>query len=436
VFDRVRHFSRLKTACLALLVAACGLAWSAANSPVPVLKEKSVFLPSPYAVHLGGPGRDSYSPATAHAAGHVEWTKPLGLPATERLRTLLVWQDRVVADSGTRVSVFSTAGEPLWNRPKRPGTFAVVGEELLYSVNRTGRLEGVDTTNRLVLSDAPFPGLASSEFAVVQLWPRKLDFVSATYVAEPTYSESDPSRDIPKPRLVVRRTVFGKAVGAWGEEILGAMTLDPLYQPELEMWLVAHEDVRVVDLKTGTESPRFKLLLDTLSDWSIGRDGVLCVMGTRGGRKTVAALTTTGQERWRWSDDEGGDAWALEQPPIHGVGGRVFVLTEGRVIALDDGKVAWVHDARSDSLRHGAQAGDGSFEVKDGRLLSTAKLRYGTALADGSILVVGNRSVRQLDATGRRLFSVALSEDVVTPPVVDADGSIFVGTATTLVKIR
>lgn len=392
--------------------------------------------PSLYAVHLGGPGRDSHTAASTRAEGRVEWAKPLGLAATERLRSLLLWQGRLVADSGTRVSAFSASGERLWERPKRPGSFAVVGDELLYAVNRIGRLEGIDADNRLVLSDAPFPGLASNEFAVVQLWPRKADFVSATYVASPNYSESDVAKEIPKPRLVARRTVYGRAVGAWGEEILGSMTLDPLFYAEREQWLVAHDEVRVVDLKAGAELPRFKLPLDSTTDWSIGNDGLLCVTGSQGGRKTVVALTTAGQERWRWSDDESGDPWAAAQPPIQGVRGRVFVLTEGRVIALDAGKPAWVHDARSDSLRHGAQAGDGSFELKDGRLLSTAKLRYGTALADGSILVVGNRNMRHLDASGRRLFSVSVAEDIVTPPVVDAEGSIFVGTATMLVKIR
>ena len=392
--------------------------------------------PSSYAIHLGGPGRDSFSTASTRATGQIEWTRPTGLPATERLRSVLVWQNRLVVDSSTRVTAFGANGDRLWDRSKRAGSFAAIGGELLYAVNRADRLEGTDALNRLVLADAPFPGLANSEFAVVQFWPRQIDFVSATYAVQPTYSESDAKRDIPRPRLVARRTVFGKAIGAWGEEILGPMKLEPLYQPDQELWLVAHGEVSIVDLKTSTALPPLKLPLDNPTDWSIGRDAVLCVMGLQGGRKTIVAMTTAGQERWRWADDDSDDRWAPAQPPIQGVGGRVFALTEGRVIALDQGKVAWVHDARSDSLRHGARTGDGSFEVKDGRLMSTALLRHGTALADGSILVTGNRSLRHLDASGRRLFSVGLDDDIVTPPAVDAEGNIYIGTTRSLVKIR
>jgi outer membrane protein assembly factor BamB len=230
--------------------------------------------------------------------------------------------------------------------------------------------------------------------------------------------------------------VFGKAIGAWGGEYLGELKLDPLFQTEREQWLVAQDDVLVVDLKTGTESPRFKLPIDAASDWSIDAEGVLCVMGTHAGRKVVVAMSTAGEERWRWIDGDDSDRWSQGQPPIRGNSGRVFVLSDGRVLALDAGKLAWTYDARSESLRHGARVSDGSFEVKDGMLLSTARLRYGTALSDGSLLVVGNNTLRHIDAEGRLNFAVTVSGEILTPPVVDAEGSIYVATATKLFKIR
>ena len=150
----------------------------------------------------------------------------------------------------------------------------------------------------------------------------------------------------------------------------------------------------------------------------------------------LVVFTAAGKALWHWKDDKDTDAWAASQPPIRLTGDRVCVLTEGRVLAVEAGKVVWSYDLRSEMLRHGSQIDDGSFEIKDGKLLAKAILRHGTALADGSLLLTAGKSLFHLGADGKKLFSVAVDGDILSTPVVDADGNIYVTTATHLIKIQ
>jgi len=71
-----------------------------------------------------------------------------------------------------------------------------------------------------------------------------------------------------------------------------------------------------------------------------------------------------------------------------------------------------------------------SFEAKEGNFAS------GTALADGSILIVEGNKLHRLDAQGNSLFVVSVDEPIVTPPVVDISGQIYVASKETLYAFR
>jgi len=402
----------------------------------PATKEKKVTTSPLYAARFAGPRRDSAIVGETRAEGVVEWSRDIGLPAGSAPRDVLSWQGGIAVVGGGRVVQYSTNGERLWDRPASQGAPVVAANGLLYLVSRNTELEAVDATNIARLKEAPIPGQASRKFQLELLWPRQDDFVTTSYMADPTYDSEDLSRPQPKPLTVGRRTVYGEAIGAWGVSHDGHQRLPPLLLPGPGLWVIALDQVVVVNLSTEEERPHFKLSLSELTEWSADSSGTLYVTGYAGGNKALLAVTTAGREMWRWIDKDEPDRWAASQPPMLGLQGRAFLLTEGRVLAIDAGKLTWSYDARSESLRHGALAAEGSFEVKDGRLLSTAKLRYGTSLSDGSILVVGSKTLRRIDASGRKVFALTLATDIVTPPVVDADGNVYVATASQLIKIR
>jgi hypothetical protein len=395
-----------------------------------------VSTPALFAARFGGPRRASALSSTTRAEGGIEWSSKLALPQEDSPRDVLLWQSMVIVDTRSQIIAISAAGVRLWGRDKRAGSPSVAVSDRLYFVSRGSQLTSVDSAGVLKLQEAPFPGLASREFSIMALWPLGEEFISTTYVEDPTYDEEQDDGPTPQPHVFAARSPMGSVELGWGEIFEGTLKLPPLLVPERDLWIAAIDQVIVVNYSTKEEFPRFDLSIADVVDWSADAAGLLCVAGYVGAHKSLVAVGLDGKVQWQWTDADGDDRWSQAQPPIRGKDGRVYALTDGRVLAIDAGRVAWTYDARSESLRHGALAGDGSFEVKDGRLLSTTKLRHGTALADGSILVTGNRTLRHIGANGNLLFSVSLPDDVLTPPVVDAEGDVYVATSTDLIKIR
>jgi hypothetical protein len=428
--------------CAALLFATAQ--GSAADRPKETILSTPSHLQSPgsslssplslYPVRFGSPRRDSYQAALSHAKGQIEWTQ--ALPRGALARTLLVWDAHIAVEAADAALLFSAQGQHLWTRPKRGTTPLAIAGAKLFLVNQVLNLEAVDVQNKLVLADNNLSALASAAFDLQLLWPQEADFVASAYMADPRYDEEARDRPKPSPKLLADRSVYGKIMPAWHLQIKGEMSLPPLYNPERGEWMAAHEQVRIVNVNNGRQLASFKQPVEEPLAWSVDKGGNICIIGNSQDRKLATALGGQGEALWTWADPEEGDPWVKGQAPMRGNAGRVYLLTQGRLLAIDGGKLAWTYDARSESLQHGALVQDGSFEVRDGRLISTEKLRHGTVLADNSVLITGRKTLRHIDAMGHRIFSLNLPEEIITPPVVDAAGAIYVAGTTALYKVR
>ena len=424
-----------------LLIAACiaAVLVPSVAQAADVAKEKTLSITSLYPYRFASPRKDSLSAATTHARGEIEWSRPLDVAEDGGPAALLLWQDRVVVDAAGAALVYATDGRLLWKRPKLGRMPVAIANDSLNLVSALRELESYDIENRARRAAVPLSVLVTDGFQLNLLWPQAEDFMASAYIPRPTFDVEDRRKPAPQPKLMVGRTVYGKTMPAWVEGFKGALKLPPLYDPASREWLVGYDQIRVLDAAGGQPLASFALPVATPSGWSLDSQGSVCVAGLdAAGYKTVVTLGNRGARQWAWTDSDPGadDPWSADQPPIRVAPGRVIMLTQGRVLAIDAGLLVWTYDARSDGLRHGASTTDGSFEVADGRLKSTERLRYGTALADGSVLVTGRRSLRHIDAQGRRLFSLSLPEEAVAPPVVDATGHVYVATAKALYRIR
>ena len=79
---------------------------------------------------------------------------------------------------------------------------------------------------------------------------------------------------------------------------------------------------------------------------------------------------------------------------------------------VEEGKCLWQHEIKGEAVRSA------------------------TALADGSLLVAAGKTLIHLDPAGKLLFLVAVDKDITAPPVVDAEGGIYVAAGALLVKIQ
>lgn len=387
-------------------------------------------------------GRTGMIDGLTTATGRVGWSVATGKEATPFLPAeVLIWQGLPLVCTYQDLSLFDATGKPLWQRRKQGGTPAGVATNgLLYFKNPSLFIDAVDIQNKQILKSAPFPGAMGPEVRVPGFWPGASEFVAVAFDEPPTESRLGPPGPPSAnegPRLTIIRNRYPTAYGDMLKRFPGSTGLAPILVPSKPVVALAlNGDVVRVDVAKKAELPRFKFPVADPVDWSVDADEVYVITGYDHQHKVVAAISGTGETLWRWEDTIESDTWAKLQPPIRFGTDRVYALTEGRVLAIESGRLVWAYDLRSEALRHGARVDDGSFEVKDGRLLAKGALRHGSALADGSVLVTSGKSLFHISAKGSKLFSVDLPEEILSAPVVGGNGVIYVATATHLVQIK
>jgi outer membrane protein assembly factor BamB len=405
-------------------------------------KDKVMTTASTNPVRFASPRRDSALSGTTAAVGKLTWSQNLSkVSSLDWPPTVLIWGDRPVVATAADLEVFDPKGERLGSYHKRAGTPAAVGQGRLYHQTPGFFLDALDATGGKALAESPFPGGSGRDVAVDLFWPRDEDFIAV--VSQPGDSElaegESPDKPAKPPLVTVRKNKYELTYGLWHIKYKGVSRLAPLLVPERGTLALMMDDLIRVDIGEDQELSRFKVPLQTLVEWSADTDEVYCFTGYQGpdagGKKTLLAMSAAGHELWRWTDEEEHDPWAVLQPPIRGPGGRVIVLTQGRVLAFEAGKLRWQYDVLSASLKHGAHVDSGSFELKDGRLIAKGGLRHGAVLADGSVLATINKTLYHLSADGQKLFAVSVDEEILGPPVVDAAGHLYVATATHLSRI-
>jgi len=316
----------------------------------------------------------------------------------------LVWEGHLVVGSASALTLFSQDGKRLWARTKQSKSAFAAGNGLLYYENTKCNLDAVNTENELSLDGVPLPSAMNAEFQVRLLWPRDEDFISVVvWPGRPPHQS---------PQVIRDRTRFGQALSARDAAHREWLRLPPIYIPETDRLVLCTDNVTCADAETAKEVSRFELPLDQPIDWSANAKGALCISGYSNGAKTLVSVSLTGDEEWRWTDPENEDRWPGDQPPIRGRKKRIYALTESRVLGIEMGRIVWQH------------------EVEDGTV------RHGSSLADGSVLVAAGKNLLHLSAKGRVLFSVDVGDEILCPPVVDAQGNVYVATASTLVQIR
>jgi outer membrane protein assembly factor BamB len=323
-----------------------------------------------------------------------------------------LWQDHVVVESADLAFIYATNGRLLWTRAKRGGSPLAIANGDLYLVSPLRQLTSFDANNQPRMAAVPIAIYRTEEFHINLLWPQLDDFVASAYMPHPTYDTEDMRTKRPSPELFTGRTVYGKTLPTWIGEFAGALKLVPLYNPNNHEWLVGYDQIHVINTVDGESLAKFALPVDKPVTWSVDHASTICVAGYDAeSRKLLVALNSRGEKLWHWNGASKNDLWA-DQPPIRANGGRVYALTQSRVLAIDKGVLAWQFDAGNEPLRHG------------------------TALADGTLLLTSNKTLSQIDTNGRRVFSISLPENIETPPVVDGVGGIYIATAKALYRIR
>jgi hypothetical protein len=361
-----------------------------------------------YPVFLASPRRDSQIEATSSAKGVVAFAHKLELPRAFPARHLLIWRDHVVLVADPLVVLYDRDGQKKWVRQKGQRAFAVAGGDRLYYRTTRQLLDAAGLDGKLVLEGAKLPLVMEESDRVPLFWPLEKEFVAV--ILTPGHDD--------KPTLnICYRRVYNDQYSVWSHDVHGDPVLPPLLVPEKERLVVMSDEVTVIETSSGKRHSGFKLPVSRPVSWSAGVDGTLYIAGQDQGENdkepagVLVAVGLDGKERWRWKGSAKLLSWSRAQGPVPGRRGLVYAFIQDGALAIKDGKLAW--------------------DWKPG-----GPVAYGTLLGDETLLVAAGRHLARLKSDGNELFTVDVKEAILTPPVVDAGGAIYVATATHLVKIQ
>lgn len=366
--------------------------------------------PATYPVYLSSPRRDCFIPVSSPARGSVAWSQKLELEPEEAPLHLLCWGDRLVVVTVDRVVVYGPDGTRQWTHEHLPGTFPVAGGERLFLLTEEGDLDvlGPDGTEVRESTWVPMADEPTLPTTVPLFWPLpgRDEFL---LVAQQRGGATTPSV------VTCYRNAIGADFGVWEHDVMGALRLMPLYIPGADRMLLATVEVTTVDCGAGTLGEPFLLPMSDPVNWSADDEGNLYVTGTHApeepdakARGLILALGPDGQERWRWSGSPAKVAWHPAQPPVVTADGTVYGVIAGAVLAFRGGELDWDYNVSATAV---------------------------TALGDGTLLVATGGQVLRLDPAGERMFRADVGGPILTPPVVDAQGSVYVATDKQLVKL-
>ena len=356
-----------------------------------------------YPMIYASPRRDCALNVPLVGISKVLWSVPLDLERPEFFPCVLIWDGNPVVCMLSGFAVFNKDGQLLFKREKHNASPAAIANGLLYYENRATYLDAVDLKNTLVINKADFSVAPNGEFNVTLFWPREKDYVGCSF--SPYYEEVIPT-------VIARRSVYGERLSVWGEQFKGASMLWPLAVPDLNLLLVSvNNSVILMDLEQQNETGRFNVPIPEMSDWSSGPKGELCILGNDSNGKAIIGMSMDGKLLWCLHLDGDTDRWVTRQPPVQAGNGRIYAITDKKIIALMDGKILWQYEPKAGEVRNGS------------------------SLPDGSLLVASGETLLHLGTDGNLIGQLAVGQALLSPPVADADGHVYMTTKTHLVKI-
>lgn len=359
---------------------------------------------APCATYFSDYGRSSFFPAAASLKGELLFSTPLALPAGTLPGFVMLWNGRVVVESESMFAVYDASGRKQWEQAKYPDSPIGVSDSLIYFENENFFLDAVDTANRRVLEDGSLPQVIDEHYRVFMIAPQKDDFLAVVQFVG--------GEDGSPPSARFYRAKYGSPTDTWGSTRDGGQTLPPLFAAGANRLFVFMKRAFVFDALMGAEGAQFDFPIDSPVAASGDRAGNVYFLGNDKGKGTLAAVTPDGAEIWRFEDPVLGGVAPGGQPPILGADGTVYVIAGGAIRAVRDGKLAWKQTPPK-----------GGFA-------------YGAALEGGTFLATAGSVVYLFDAKGEQVSAVDVDEALLTPPVVDRAGIVYVASAKTLFGIQ
>ncbi len=347
---------------------------------------------------------------SSNAAGIVVWSMPISAKKEFSAGANLILCDgsTIIVDGMKQIFAFNRDGQRLWERDKwYPSQIALQDNKIYYiSSHAENQLEAVDFQNKIQFQNWRIPGLFENTYPIIfEPIPEGL----VMQVWDPGVVEQASSN------FIVYKILFESFGYDWCKRYKGQNSrLTPLVSWENKRVVTSLQDEALIfDLDSKNNEPeplaRFPFpLLDATRWTSCGEDGLLYWSGYGENGLEVAATDMAGNEAWRWKTS--GSGARLDNPIIPPIitPEAVYILTTANLYALKEGELLWKHFS------------------------PTSVFRQATALEDSAVLISAMKGLYKLAPDSSLVFELELEEPLVTAPVIDDQGRIYVASEAVL----
>ncbi len=354
--------------------------------------------------------RSSYMSIKSISSGQVEWEADLSKnEAASSPKAVLVSEEFLVVYSGTHIAAYTNQGKRLWTKDIIFGSPVSIAEGKVFFREKTAP---IDELSAVLLDGTPVDATMIILDSYASGLPVYIEPLADTFIAmcAITGGVEDGS-----PEVVFYRKAYNSEDYIWVSEFVGQAPISPLHIRETNRFVVfTARDILVYNSsppEREQELYRYPHPVPQLLEASASQDDILYILGTEEDKVSLAALAVDGEELWRYSGIPYHGYTTYLKPPILGPDSSVHVVAGFHLTTIKDGQLV--------------------------RRFSTEKgeISFGTALADGSILLVAGMTLLQVDSEGKVILEVSFEEVLLTPPVVDQEGKIYVASAQKLYKI-
>lgn len=375
-------------------------------------KEQSNPMENLYSALFGGPGRASFIDAASSGSGEISWEAALNDKAHPPFNpvAILVADRQLFVCSAAAVASYGQDGKRLWLREMKEGSPVGLATDVIY-------FRKLDTIDRLAA--VTFAGQALDRENIIlesdltcrpiYIFPMEKSFLAVSLCVGPP--EGQP------PAFIPYRKEYDKESFLWSDNLSGTPPLAPLYVPALDRMIVfAPGEIVVYNAGKTDWQPevtgRFTYPFEKIVQAAADKRGNLYLLGNDAGNLALVAVDLEGKELWRWTGGSVDGYPKTGQPPIVAPDGVIHVPYGRNLIAVKNGQVVR------------------SFEIEK------QLINYGTALADGSVLIAADDALFLVKADGTMAYGLSFDTRIMTPPVADISGAVYVATADKLIRIN
>lgn len=393
------------------------------------LMKSSLIYISPFADYQ----RTSFINTTTSAKGKITWSFETGVTATKHWTTnVALWGGDPLILTLDNLILLDLNGKKLWSSAKKLRTAMGIYQGRLYTQSKSGFLQIHNLDGTLQAKDLPFPGGLGEKSQTGILVPREKDFVSVVFDSDQHDHAEDGEQVYSKPHATIIQNRYEITYGDWSQEeacTWGHST--PLFDSKrdiLSLWTDTHF---IRGKMTGSNTiTKFNPQIPGAIDWSMDDSEQYYVIASESNLMQFASFDASGKIKWQWkqeiktdkkSEVKSGDTAALRSeekwlphPPAIGANGRLYVLTNQKIRAFDQKDLVWSYSLKS----------------------SSTEMSFVTVLSDNSILVANEKDLVFLDETGKKIWNMTFDEEILSSPVVDENGNIFIATVTKVFRIN